>query len=478
MRALFRFFTYLFVVTGLAVLFLPAAGASAATFDLATGNVLTLTGGEGTEDVLLTVGDGAPSGGVEINTYETTTGFVELTNAAEDFGCGFEWEGSSTIVCPAGLSRISGDMRGGDDRLRVLQLGDEELNIPVSTSGGAGADDLEGGAGNDVLDAGSGDDILSGCDEVEGDGNDRLLGGDGDDELVGCDGDDYLDGGAGDDQFDFGGFSRDVDGGADRYIGGTGEDRFSYFSRNEPVKISLDGVANDGSAGEGDNIGADIETIGGGWGDDVIVGSNAPEFLYGDLGSDDIDGGGGNDTVKGNEGVDQVDGGAGNDMVDGGCHGDTIIGGSGVDEMISDGGCGTGYEGSADRSSLDVIEAADGETDQLIFCQIDSIWDPEGDTANVDPSDPVTASGPGRCGTIVVFDDPSDPDAGCIVPMVEGKALRKAESKLEKAGCSIGKVTKRRSKAKDKGRVVAQKPKPGTEKPAGAKVKLVVGKGR
>lgn len=458
-----------------------APGASAATIDVAPGNVLKVTGGEGVEDFLFTVGDEAPSGGFEINTYSTSTGFVELTDAAESFGCEFAWEGSSTIVCPAGVARISADLRGGDDDFGVLQLGAEQLTIPVGVQGGGGADEIDSGAAADRIDAGPGDDIVEGCDEVDGDGGDQLLGGDGNDELKGCDGNDLLDGGAGDDDFDFGGFSETVDGGADTYVGGPGTDSFSYFSRKVPVSVSLDNLANDGAANEGDNVGADVETLGGGWGDDVIVGSGADDYLFGSLGSDRISGAGGNDTVKGNEGIDQVDGGPGNDEVDGGCHADTLIGGADVDKLISDGGCGTGYEGSASRSPSDVLNAVDGARDELIFCQIESIWDPVGDTAIVDPSDPVTTTGPGRCGTINVVlgnDNRSDKKGKCVVPKLKNKPLKKAKTMLKGAKCSLGKVTRTRSKKVGKGRIIAHKPKSGSVKAAGAKVKVVVSAGR
>ena len=65
----------------------------------------------------------------------------------------------------------------------------------------------------------------------------------------------------------------------------------------------------------------------------------------------------------------------------------------------------------------------------------------------------------------------------CVVPKVKGKKLKKAKRKIERANCTVGKVKKKPSDKVDKGRVIKQKPKPETRKPAGAAVKLVVSKG-
>jgi Divergent InlB B-repeat domain/PASTA domain len=66
----------------------------------------------------------------------------------------------------------------------------------------------------------------------------------------------------------------------------------------------------------------------------------------------------------------------------------------------------------------------------------------------------------------------------CKVPKVVGLKLPKAKSKLVKAHCRTGKVTKKFSNSKKKGKVIGQKPKAGKTLPAGSKVKLTVGKGQ
>jgi|tagenome__1003787_1003787.scaffolds.fasta_scaffold20986366_4 hypothetical protein len=65
----------------------------------------------------------------------------------------------------------------------------------------------------------------------------------------------------------------------------------------------------------------------------------------------------------------------------------------------------------------------------------------------------------------------------CKVPKVTGRKLKAAEQAVAKAHCKPDRITRKYSKVK-KGRVISQKPKPGKHLPAGAKVKLVVSKGR
>jgi beta-lactam-binding protein with PASTA domain len=65
----------------------------------------------------------------------------------------------------------------------------------------------------------------------------------------------------------------------------------------------------------------------------------------------------------------------------------------------------------------------------------------------------------------------------CNVPSVVGLKFGKARAKLVRAHCRVGKVTKRFSTRKKKGRVVAQRPRAGRTLPAGGKANLTVGKG-
>jgi Ca2+-binding RTX toxin-like protein len=225
----------------------------------------------------------------------------------------------------------------GDDVLRG-GAGDETLIGSEGNDfvdGGPGADHLEGNGGNDAVLGGAGNDVVLG-----GAGDDDVDGEDGDDDVRGEDGTDLVSGG----------------GGADTLGGGNGAgvDTLDYSDRSTPVRVSLDGVNDDGAAGEGDNAVPDFEMVLGGSDDDVLVGGSADEALFGNDGNDELAGGDGADDLSGGPGVDAVTyiarGGpvfvslaeAGNDGTPG--EGDyvledveKVIGGSGDDTLLGDG---------------------------------------------------------------------------------------------------------------------------------------------
>lgn len=129
-----------------------------------------------------------------------------------------------------------------------------------------------------------------------GNGNDTLVGGEGNDSLVGGDGNDWLDG----------------RGGADVLSGGAGLDTVDYSSRTVGVVVTLDGIANDGATGEGDN--AVVENAVGGSGNDQFFGDAAANLFNGNAGNDTLVGGPGNDTLIGGIGQDVLFGQDGNDF--------------------------------------------------------------------------------------------------------------------------------------------------------------------
>ena len=67
---------------------------------------------------------------------------------------------------------------------------------------------------------------------------------------------------------------------------------------------------------------------------------------------------------------------------------------------------------------------------------------------------------------------------GCRVPDVRGRLLQRAKAALVSAGCSVGAVTRDFSKKVKRGRVISERPGPGSGLPELAKVRLVVSKGR
>lgn len=154
-----------------------------------------------------------------------------------------------------------------------------------TVTGSAAGEHLLGTPADDVICGYGGNDTLEGFG-----GNDLLLGGDGNDTLRGGPGADDLDGEAGTDLGDY----------ADQSVG---------------IVVSLDGLANDGSPGENDDVATSVENVTGGSGADVLTGSAAANTLIGGLGDDSLMGGGANDTLNPGAGNDQVAGDDGRDIV-------------------------------------------------------------------------------------------------------------------------------------------------------------------
>ena len=213
----------------------------------------------------------------------------------------------------------------------VLTAGSQAFTF----NAGGGNDSLYGSPGNDALHGGEGDDRLFGYE-----GSDQVLGEGGADQTNGGAGNDNVDGGAGDDGLEHCsnciGSNNDPGVGADNYVGGPGNDKLWLDGHNSGMTISIDGQANDGSSGEGDNVGSDIETIAGTVHNDVFTGSAGPDNFEGDGGDgadprrrhgvDDLYGGSDDDRVFGDAGNDKVQGASGSDSVDGGAGLDQIYG--------------------------------------------------------------------------------------------------------------------------------------------------------
>jgi beta-lactam-binding protein with PASTA domain len=66
----------------------------------------------------------------------------------------------------------------------------------------------------------------------------------------------------------------------------------------------------------------------------------------------------------------------------------------------------------------------------------------------------------------------------CTVQDVEGKTLSAAKRTIARANCRVAKIGRAYSRNFTKGRVISQKPKPGTVLPNRGKVNLVVSRGR
>ena len=313
--------------------------------------------------------------------------------------------GLNATFTASAVKSVAVNAGGGDDVVNT-----SAVNKPTVLNGGTGndrltsgpaADALNGGDGNDVLDGGTGADFLSGgagqdtatyasrtagvtvsLDNVANDGapgekddvrsdvenltggsgddtftgdkdSNTLIGNGGNDKLFGGDGADVLDGGTGADQL-YGQNGDDfLDGGTgtDYLSGGGGTaDTVAYATRTKAVTVSLDGVANDGEAGENDFVNSDVEGIIGGAGNDTLTGNAGANVIFGGAGNDVIYGGDGADTLFGGAGADRLYGQGGTDVL----HGED----DGTTADYLDGGLGTdkGFFGANDAGfSIEVI---------------------------------------------------------------------------------------------------------------------------
>jgi trypsin/hemolysin type calcium-binding protein len=189
-------------------------------------------------------------------------------------------------------------------------------------NGTPGNDVIVGSAAADVINAGAGNDVICALGAA--------------DSITGGLGLDLERGGTGNDTFRQGA----VADGADRLDGEAGTDTASY-PRSAPQNISINGVANDGLAGEADNVLTTVENVAGGASSDVMTGSAAANSLSGGGGNDTISGLDGNDTLTGGAGSDRLFGNNHNDrlsMIDGVAGNDRGDGGAGVDTATLDGG--------------------------------------------------------------------------------------------------------------------------------------------
>jgi Ca2+-binding RTX toxin-like protein len=330
----------------------------------------TLSGGTGTDTVdysdsykgVTVTLDGLANDGVDGEDDNVVPDVENVIGGHED----------DVLVGSSANNLLSG--LGGDDLLGGGPGND-------TLSGSVGVDVLNGGSGADVLDGGSSEDIADysdrstavsvdldgeqGDDGAPGEGDtvqasvEDIWGGAGADKLTGSNEDNVLDGGPG----------------SDLLVGLGGEDATDYSLRTEPVHVTLDDVANDGAAGEGDNVAGDIEELFGGDGDDTLVGNSVDNLLDGGLGADSMTGGGGLDVVdystRTGGVVADLDGSAGDDGEAG--EGDTIaadveglFGGAGDDMLTGNSANGflVGDDGDdvlSDPGGADVVDAGPGD---------------------------------------------------------------------------------------------------------------------
>jgi Ca2+-binding RTX toxin-like protein len=356
----------------------PASAASLTT----TGDTIVYQAGPGeTNRVSVNWGTGRPSFS-DVPDVENSMTFGP--------GCQDTFGGGSIIECPGASPTATVVVRlaDGDDRVQVVGAsGTETLR--------GKRHELYGEAGNDQLLSQEGSDLLDG-----GEGNDELQ----------------------PDDMDTG----DPASPGDTVAGGPGQDKLQLVdSPQDVLRASLDGVADDGGPGEGDNYLPDIEDIQGSRGaSNTLIGTPGPntiEMISDDRVPNSLVGGGGDDRLLGSSGNDALDGGDGNDTLVGGAFNDTLVGGPGLDVLDGDGD--TLYPGN------DRIEARDGIAES-INCGIGA------DTAIIDAADTVPADPGSLC---EVVDRAAAPPVGGggkgtpaprAVPTVRSRSLRYRKGRI------------------------------------------------
>ena len=352
-----------------AALLLPAT-VQAATVSLENGTIVYR--GEGSEGLSLIVSTYKP--------WDDTKTYLALSDSGADrqhivsgTPCSMDTN-FGAVLCPLDPSqplRVEGS--SGNDSLEIFSTDVSDAK-PIALHGNAGNDEIEdafgGGAGR----------VVTG-----GPGNDVVLGYHGNDSIDGGDGDDQVRGGAGDDEM----WGDHYKGSADLLDGGPGTDTTeewgipSDLTSQPRTNVTLDGVANDGRPGEGDNV-IGIERIRVSVVGDYVGTDGADEIKVinpGNEGPSSLQGRSGNDILVAEDFDDMVDGGAGDDMVEGGRGNDTVTGGPGRDTIYGDA---TSSHCSWYSCKIpfgnDTINARDGEVDN-IDCGIGT------DTAVVDTVD-------------------------------------------------------------------------------------------
>ncbi|GAA4677392.1 calcium-binding protein [Phytohabitans rumicis] len=283
------------------------------------GDTATIVGG-GSVNWRIGLGDGADTAdltGIDVGGSYVVAGMGADTVFSSPYGEHIEGgTGTDTISYALHATAVTVNLATGDGGTGAEHDDLEEFERVVGSPYG---DTLTGGTGADTLEGNAGADTVNGAG-----GNDTLVG----------------------------------DWGTDQLTGGTGSDTASYRNHKAAVTASLDGVANDGAAGENDMIAVDVENLTGGLGADTLYGNTGANALRGDpsgnwlpqVGGDDViysfGGGdgiwgmGGDDTVYGSWGHDVVYGGYGNDALNGGAHEDALHGDQGSDTLHG----GDGYD--------------------------------------------------------------------------------------------------------------------------------------
>jgi Ca2+-binding RTX toxin-like protein len=323
-----------------------AAGAEACSYDPAEELVRIALSAEASSRIIVSVGSGSEiwvNGSSCVSSEGETatlsgTGTIQVTGTSSDDHLGVDLSGGPFggvgWIVDLGEGTDTLGVRGRDGPGDAITVGSVGFSFEGSSGSHAGIERfvLRGLAGNDVLSAAGGTPETGGA--VLG----RSL-------IVGGPGTDRLEGGFGGDEF----------------RGGPGRDLVTYLSHETEITASLDGLANDGMAGE-DFIRGDVENLMGGMGSDHLVGNASANRLAGAPGSDVLEGGDGRDRLRGEQENDLLFGGRGDDLLRGGRGEDLLEGESGRDTLEGDAHPDTLRGGGGD----DTLLARDGWVDSVV----------------------------------------------------------------------------------------------------------------
>jgi RTX calcium-binding nonapeptide repeat (4 copies) len=319
--------------------------------------------------------------GIDSGTLQHFVAVQSAGGATPGAGCA---TATPTIVgCTGDFDAIVVFGNGGNDTITMTLIADGLPPLHGEAYGGTGDDTLKAPPDTrDVpqpvtyIDGEGGNDTI-----VSGNGQDELHGGDGNDTMQSFEGADVVRGEAGDDSVSAGKEEPDANA-ADVVDGGPGFDQIpdvdADYNRgfDDDVSVTVDGQANDGEAGEGDNVIA-VEKLRIVASRATLVGSDAADDFFVEGYASTIRGMGGNDRLIAYDGSDTIEGGAGDDFLEGGFGNDVLDGGAGVDQFRGDRIELYGFAAGSDQ-----IRARDGNTEQ-VECGIGA------DTAQVDTSDVV-----------------------------------------------------------------------------------------
>jgi Ca2+-binding RTX toxin-like protein len=393
-------------------------------------------------------------------------------------------------------ARAGPDELAGGDGFDVADYSERATDVTVALDGTASSGNLDDDDGMGVRDT------------VYPDVED-IFGGPGDDTLIGNGSDNFFDGGFG----------------ADVMRGGAGDDLVDYSSRSANVLVALDGTARSGDPadGPGDTL-ESIEDAVGGMSDDTILGNSAANRLFGGPGWDTLDGGPGEDLMDGEAGRDLITSRDGSvdsvvcgedldtatvervDVVAQDCEtieqGPPTVGATVTSEITSNGVTLTSFVNPNRRPAVawfqlgtttaygnntTFIGPVNGNDDIPITAQVRGLLPATTYhvrmTALNGLGPAYTAYGPDTTFTtasVPTRPPPPPPPTSvrCRVPKLKGKTLVAGRRALRRANCRVGKITRAYSRAVPKGRIFRQSRRPGARLPNGAKVGVVVSRGK